>query len=323
MKLRVYIVRRLLLAIPVLLIVVISNFILIHIAPGDPATIMAGPFAQDPVYIQAMRVKYGLDKSLPEQLFIYLANILRGDFGYSYSYGKPVLEVISSRMPASLLLIATGGIASILIGIFVGVICAMRYGKKTDTALSFMSLVTFSMPIFWLGLMLMLVFALRLHWFPTSGMMSVVGEYSAMGRGLDILWHLFLPVASIVLVWFGEYVRITRASIAEVMNEDFITTARAIGYSERTIFFKQAFRNALLPVVSVAGMELGMVLVGGTVMAETVFAWPGMGSLMFDAIKFRDYPLLMGNFIIMCVIVVVATLITDVVYGLLDPRVEY
>ncbi len=317
-----YIVRRLLEMIPVILVIIVLNFVIIRLAPGDPAVVLAGEYASTE-YIQAVRQAYDLDKPLLTQLTTYLGHVLQGDLGRSYQYNRPVIEVIANRIPATLLLVLTAQVLGLLLGSLLGTYAARRYPSRTDTALAVGSLAWYSMPIFWIGMMLVLVFAVNLRWFPSSGMRNVLSEAEGIAALPDLLHHMVLPTLSMVFGWtLPTYLRLTRASVLELAREDFATTARAKGLGENAVYFKHILRNALLPTVTVAGLYLGMTLTGA-VLTETVFSWPGIGRLLYDAVLSRDYPLLMGVFIISSCLVVVASLLTDIVYAFLDPRVTY
>lgn len=321
MGIRGYVIGRLLQMIPVILLILVLNFILIRLAPGDPALIMAGEWATDE-YIAAVREKYALDQPILVQLGKYLKQTLTGDLGYSYDWHQPVLDLILSRLPATLLLVLSSQVLGIFLGIILGVFSARHVGSGLDATLTLSAAVAYSLPVFWLGLMLIIVFGIWLKWLPTGGMISIVGPRTGLPHVLDILHHLILPAVSLAVVWVApQFLRITRSSMIEVMREDYITTARAKGLKEERVFFKHALRNALLPNITVIGLNLSLAMSGG-LLTETVFSWPGMGRLMYEAIFRRDYPLLMGIFLFTAVLVVVGTLLTDVFYRVLDPRVR-
>ena len=322
MGLATYILRRILQLVPVAFAIIVINFFLVHLAPGDPAQVIAGEFASQE-YIDSLRDLYGLDQPLYVQLEKYIAATVRGDLGQSFSYQQPVLGIILSRVPATLLLILVSQILGLVIGTALGTISARFYPSRVDSAFSFVSLAGYSMPVFWLGLMFIYFFAVRLHWLPTSGMRDVTSTSEGFASAGDVARHLVLPVLALLVSWtIPTYLRIARASIIEVSHEDFITTARCKGLDEKTVFFKHALRNALLPTVTMAGMYLGLALTGA-VLTETVFGWPGVGRLMYEAIFSRDYPLLMGIFVVSAVAVLVVSLITDIINAFLDPRVAY
>jgi peptide/nickel transport system permease protein len=314
--------RRALQMVPVLVAIVVINFVLVHAAPGDPAQVLAGPFATRE-YVEQLRHSYGLDQALPVQFLAYVGQLLHGDLGRSYSFNAPVLSVIAQRIPATLLLVLSSQALGLALGTALGTIAARAYPSRGDGALSVVSLAAYSMPIFWLGMLLILLFAVSLHVLPSSGMRGVFSTGGGAGAVADVLQHLLLPVVTLTVAWtIPTYLRLARASVIEVRQEDYITTARAKGLKESVVFFKHALRNALLPVVTVAGLYVGLSL-SGAVLTETVFGWPGVGQLMYQAIFSRDYPILMGIFVLTSFGVVAMSLITDVVYAFLDPRVTY
>ena len=307
--------------VPVILAIIIINFFLINFAPGDPAVLLAGEYASTD-YVEAIREKYGLNKSVPERLVTYMTNFLQGDLGYSYFYGRDVLSIILERIPATLLLFIPSQIISLGIGTLLGAYAARKYLKKTDATLSTTILTLYSIPMFWAGILLIIIFGLHLNWFPTGGMITIGASNEGFNHYFDVLWHMILPVVTLTLWFLPQYFRIARSSVVEVMGEDFITTFRAVGETENRIFIRHALRNALLPTLSVAGLYWGLMLMG-SVVTETVFVWPGLGRLTIEALLQRDYPLLMGIFLIASCIVVVANMITDFLYAAVDPRVRY
>ncbi len=316
-----YLVRRLLQAVPLVLGVLVITFILIHLAPGDPIYVLAGD-GGNAAYYAEMRARYGLDRPVHEQLARYILSMLRGDFGYSFSYQQPVYQVIASRVPATLLLMGTALAISTTLGLLVGVLTATRPRGPISHAVAILTLGAYSMPVFWLGQLLIIVFAVRLSIFPVQGMSSVRNEQTGLRHILDVLHHLVLPALTLGLLQLALVTRLTRTSLREALGEDFVRTARAKGLHERTVVFRHALRNALLPVVTVVGGQVGLLLTGAA-LTETIFAWPGLGRLLLDATLSRDYPLLMALFILVAVAVVAANLLTDLVYTLLDPRVRY
>lgn len=314
-----YVLRRLLLAVPLLLGVVVLTFVLIHLAPGDPVRILGGD-GGDAAYYAAMRAKLGLDRTVPEQLLIYLGNVLHGDFGYSYVQRRPVLEVIADRVPATLLLMGIALALSTAAGIRLAVAGARRPERGLDRAITLGTLVGGATPAFWLGQVLVIVFAGWLGWFPVQGMRNPRGV--APGLELpDLAWHLVLPVVTLGALQLTLITRLTRSGLLEALREDYSRTALAKGLSGERVIRGHALPNALLPVVTVIGSHFGTLL-AGAVLTEIIFAWPGLGRLLFDATLSRDYPLLMALFILSAVSVIVANLVTDLVYGLLDPRVR-
>jgi peptide/nickel transport system permease protein len=318
---RRYALRRVVQILPVMLFIAVINFLLIHLAPGDPAAALAGEGAPQE-FIEALRVDYGLDKPVLQQLGTYLATLLQGDLGYSFAYRRPVVEVIVERLPATALLVFASQIPAIVLGTLLGAYSARHYPSKIDNAVTAVSLSLYAVPIFWSGLLLILVFAVWLRWLPASGMFSLTAPSEGLGRFLDIARHMALPTTALFLYSLPTYVRLTRASVIEIMREDFVTTARAIGYSENVVFFKHALRNALLPAVTVAGLSLSFVF-AGALLTETVFGWPGMGRLMYEGVLKRDYPVLMGVFLVTSALVLIVGIVTDLIYAALDPRVSY
>lgn len=318
MKFAKYFARRVIQMIPALLAVIIINFMIIHLAPGDPATVLAGDRASD-AYLEQLRVEFGLNEPILKQLVIYIGNILRGNLGNSYQYKKPVIDLLLSKMKVTLMLVLLSEILSIIIGTLMGMVAAKHEGKLGDHFISNLSMVIYCIPSFWLGMMFILFFAVKLHWLPSSGMYSFM---SKIPRWLDIMKHLILPSAVLTIVHLPLYIKLARSSVVEVAQEDFITTARAIGYSEKVVYRKHALRNALLPTVTQAGMSLSTVF-SGALLTETVFSWPGMGRLVYDAISTRDYPVIMGGFLVTATLVIIGSLITDIIYMYLDPRVVH
>jgi peptide/nickel transport system permease protein len=320
-QLQKYLVRRLLQLIPVILVVIVLNFVLMQLAPGDITYILAGE-EPDPEYVEYLRHKYGLDRPIHEQLFVYMGRVLQGDLGDSYRYREPVLSVIGRHLAPTLLLMITSLFMASVIGTAIGTFLAPRAGSPTDVTVSILAVSSYSIPVFWLGLMLILLFAIRLDWFPVSGMYDVLRSNKGIDRVLDVLYHLVLPALTLSLVWLGQYVRLARSSVLQVLNEDFITAVRAVGFRPNTILVHHALRNALLPIVSVLGIQLGLAI-GGAVLTETVFAWPGLGRVIYEGILARDTPLIMGAYVVMSVCVALASLLADLLYASLDPRVVY
>lgn len=316
-----YVVRRLLQAIPLILGIVVINFCLIHLAPGDPLTTLVGEFQVSPEYIASIKKAYGLDRPLPAQLLLYLLNVLKGNFGYSFSLKEPVLSVILERVPATVLLMLGALIYSTLCGVVFGVISSRKQYSRTDHFFTLLSLVGYSLPVFWLGQILLIVLSLKFSLFPAQGMQSLREPLTGMAYWLDLLHHLVLPCFALGLSYLAINTRFARASMIEVMSADYIRTARAKGLSEKVVTYKHALRNALLPLVTLTGLNFGFLL-AGAVLTETVFAWPGLGRLMYDSIYTRDYPVLMGMFILISVGVILANLVTDLLYSVLDPRIR-
>ncbi|MCA1592658.1 MAG: ABC transporter permease [Acidobacteria bacterium] len=305
----------------VILVLIVINFLLIHLAPGDPVHILAGQ-SGDEKYFEFIRAQFGLDRPLSTQLWIYLTRVLRGDFGYSLGYQQPVSAVIAARVPATLLLTMSAVSLSSVAGVALGVEAARRENSLTDGAINTFALVGYSVPSFSIGHLLLIVFALRLGLFPVQNMFSAQQELTGAAYALDVLAHLVLPVLTLAVVYLAQIMRLTRTAMLGVLGENFITAARAKGVPERRVLYGHALRNALLPVVTVIGHDFGMLL-SGAVLVETVFAWPGLGRLMIDALAMRDYPVLMGLFLMISISVVVLNFIVDLIYAALDPRISY
>jgi ABC-type dipeptide/oligopeptide/nickel transport system permease component len=302
-----YIVRRLLQVVPVVLGVTVIVFGMVRLIPGDPAQILAGSNAtlED---IQGVRQQLGLDKPLLEQYFIYLKNIFKGDLGESLRTRQPVLQEIKHRYGNSLLLASCSVLIMVLLGITTGILSAVKQGSWMDHISMAISLFGVSMPIYWFGLMLMLVFSVHLGLFPTTG----IGTFK----------HLVLPSLALGAHSTAVVARLTRSSMLEVIRQDYIRTARAKGLNEYSVILQHALKNALIPVVTIVFLRFGTLL-GGAVLAETVFAWPGIGLLMIEAIGARDYPLVQGCVLMVAVSFVLVNLITDLIYPLIDPRIRY
>jgi peptide/nickel transport system permease protein len=304
----------------VILAIATFNFVLVRAAPGDPAQVMAGQSgAADPKLLDDLRKEYGLDKPYAVQLASYLGRILRLDLGYSYRQRRPVIDLILERLPATLLLTVTAFVLALLIGTALGALAGLAAGSVLDTVFTVLSLVLYATPVFWLGLMLVLLFSVTLGWLPPFGYETINVTLSPIERALDIAQHMIMPVVSLAAIYLAIYARLMRSSIIEVAQQDFVKTARAKGLSGPHIVVGHMLRNALVPVVTVAGMQAGA-LVGGAVVIETVFAWPGLGRLTFDALLQRDYPVLLGIFLILSIVVIALNLLTDLVYRLIDPR---
>jgi peptide/nickel transport system permease protein len=317
-----YVFRRLLQAIPVVLGVVVLNFLLLQLAPGDAATVLAGEAGGAPAeYVQALRQRFGLDQPVPVQLALYVKNILALDLGYSFRNQSPVLPLILARLSATLLLMGTTLVLSLGIGVLLGLLAAVWVRTWKDHLISVAAIIAYAMPLFWIGLMLILLFAIKLDWFPTSGMEDAAAFYEGWERIVDIARHLVLPAVTLSLFYMALYARLMRATMLEQRGLDYVTTARAKGLTERQITLRHVVRNALMPVVTVAGVQVGGLL-GGSVVVESVFAWPGLGQLAFQALFARDLNLLLGIFFISSCLVVAINIVVDVVYVFLDPRVR-
>ncbi|MFP7671837.1 ABC transporter permease [Marivita sp. S0852] len=317
-----FIAARLVKAVFILLAILVLNFVLIHAAPGDPAAVMAGEAgAADEKFLQDLRERFGLDQPFHVQLFNYMKGAVQLDLGFSYRQQMPVADLIWDRLPATLLLTATAFVISIIIGVAAGVLAAQAQGTWWDTLISTLALLFYATPLFWVALMASLLFSVVLGWLPGFGYETIGANYTGIDRVLDIGKHLILPATTLGLFFTAIYMRMTRASMLEVSRLDFVKTARAKGLRNSVIQRRHVLRNALLPVITLAGLQAGQI-VGGAVLTETVFAWPGIGRLMFEAISQRDYNVILGVFFVSAAMVLLFNLITDILYGIVDPRIR-
>jgi peptide/nickel transport system permease protein len=317
-----FVSRRLLHALPLLICVIVFNFFLIHLAPGDPIQALVGEFPAPESYIVEMRKAFGLDQPIYIQLLLYIKNVLAGDLGFSFYYRQPVLTVILDRVPATLQLMVPALLFSAAVGILLGVLSARKPYSLADNTISVFSLLGYCVPAFWLGQMLMAAFAIELGWLPSQGMKTVGVDLQGVSLIIDRTAHLALPFAALAIRHLAVNARMMRSSMLEVAYEDFVTVARAKGLDEKAVIAHHMVPNALMPVVTIIGVDVGF-LFTGSVLVESVFGWPGIGRLMYESIVKRDYPVLMGNFLITTVLVVVVNLIVDLIYLWLDPRVKY
>jgi peptide/nickel transport system permease protein len=317
-----YVVRRLALAIPTILTIVVLNFALVHLAPGDAADVLAGEAGSaTPQYMAQLRHNFGLDQPLYVQLLAYLKQVLTFDLGYSFRHGMSVSELIVSRLGPTLLLMLTVLVLSVGLGVLLGAIAARNLNRWRDNVISLLAVLAYATPVFWAGLMLIVLFSVKLGWFPTSGMEEVAAFNQGMARVVDIAHHVVLPAATLTLFYLALYTRLMRASVLDQFAMDYVVTARAKGLTERQIAWRHVLRNAALPVVTMAGVQVGALL-GGAVVVETVFAWPGLGFLAYESLFARDINLLLGIFFISGCLVVVVNLAVDLLYSFLDPRIE-
>lgn len=317
-----FVLRRLLQAVPTLLVIAVLNFGIIQLAPGDAADVLAGESGgATPEYMTQLRHEFGLDQPKYVQLVKYVENLFRFDLGYSFRDGMTVRDLILQRLGPTLLLMGTTIVVSIGLGVLLGLVAAANVKTWRDDLLTVVSLLSYATPLFWVGLMLIEVFSLKLGWFPTSGMETVAAFYEGWDRVVDIAYHLVLPALTLSLFYMALYMRLMRAAMLEQWGMDYVTTARAKGLTERRIAVRHVLRNAVLPVVTMAGVQIGALL-GGSVVVETVFGWPGMGLLAFHSLFARDVNLLLGIFFVSACLVVVVNLVVDLIYFVLDPRIQ-
>jgi len=313
--------RRLVSSIPVLLIVIVGTFFLLELAPGDAVdaylvTIGGG----DPALVQALRESYGLDQSALVRLWVYLTSLAHLDLGWSVQFGRPIRDLILERLPNTMWLMGAALALSFTLGSLLGILAGARPGSALDRFFSIGSLALYAVPSFWLGLVLIIIFAVQLRWLPTSGIETIASGKAGLGRAIDITRHLVLPVSALGLIYLALFLRMMRAGMAETWRQDFVLAARAKGLTRRRIVLRHVARNALLPLVTMLGLQAAAML-GGSVVIESVFAIPGFGRLAQEAVAGRDAPLLIGIIIVSAVLVIIINLLVDIAYALLDPRV--
>lgn len=317
-----YLARRLGAMLLTLAVVVVLNFMLVRAAPGDPVRILAGMDQPSPELVEALTQRYGLDQPLPAQFATYIRHLLQGDLGRSITFERPVSELMLQTLGPTLLLTLTAVILAFVLGVGLGTLTGTRVRSRLDGLLSLGAYVLYAMPPFWLGMMAILIFASWLGWLPTSGMYDVRNPQAGLAHWVDVARHLVLPATTLALVQMPVFYRVTRASVVQALHQDFVTTLTAAGLQRGTILRRYVLKNALLPAVTMLGLQLGYVLAGAA-LVEVVFAWPGMGRLTLNAIYRRDFPLVMGIYLVVSAAVALGALITDLVYSWLDPRIRY
>jgi peptide/nickel transport system permease protein len=312
-------VSRVALIVPQLFGVVVIVFTITHLIPGDPITALVGDYPAPPDYVAQLRHDLGLDQSLWVQFADYASHLVRGDLGYSFAYDAPVAQVIGARIGPTLILAASAFLLGTSGGIVLGVVAAVRHLRAADYAVTVLALIGFSIPGFWLSQLLVLLFAVDLGWLPSLGMHALHTEPTALGELVDLARHLVLPVLALSTGHLALVTRLVRSSMIETLQLDFIRTARAKGLGLRLVVFKHALRNALLPVIAAGGYSVGLLL-STSALVETVFGWPGMGRLLYDSLYKRDYPVLIGIFIVVSLAAILANLAADVLQVRVDPR---
>lgn len=315
--LHAYIARRLLLAVPVLFGVSLLVFAVLHLAPGDPAAIMLGAQATHED-VERLRRDLGLDQPLPVQYVRWIGHVLRGDLGRSIPLGREVLPEVLLRFKATLILTAGALVIAVVLGVPAGIVSATRQYTWLDRFSMGVAVTGVSLPVFWTGIMLIIVFALSLRWFPSAGMMSPYGG----GGPLDVVWHLALPAVTLGTASAAALARMTRSSVLEIIRQEYVRSARAKGLAERAVVWRHVLKNAVNPIITVLGIQVGFLL-GGAILTETVFSWPGLGSMMVRAIQARDYPLVQGGVLLIATTFVLVNLAVDLLYAIFDPRIRY
>jgi peptide/nickel transport system permease protein len=317
-----FLARRLAQAVPTVLTIGVVNFLVLQLTPGDIVDVLAGEAgAATPEYVAMLRQRFGLDRPLPVQLGHYVWGVLHLDLGFSFRHGMTVVELILQRLPATLLLMGVSLALAVAAGVVLGAVAARHVNRPADGAIAVVALLSYATPTFWIGLMLIVLFSVKLDWLPTGGMMTIGADLSPLGRALDVGRHLVLPAVSLALFYAAIYTRLMRASMLEIASQDYVRTALAKGLSETRVTVRHVLRNALLPVVTMVGVQVGSLL-GGSVLVESVFGWPGLGRLAFEAVQQRDYNLLLGILFMSSLLVIAVNLAVDLLYAVLDPRIE-
>lgn len=318
----IYALRRLLQAVPVIIIIMIGTFLLLKLAPGDTVDALVGDMGgADAAFIERMRAEYGLDQPVWVQLLRYMGKLATFDFGWSFVYEQPVATVLLDRLGTTLLLMATSLGIAFTAGIALGALAARRAYSLTDNVISTLGLVFYAMPSFFLSLMMILVFSVKLGWLPVGGIKSIAAFYTGWDHVVDVALHLVMPTAALSLIYLAFYLRLMRASVLEVAELDYVRFARAKGAGEGRLMLHHIMRNALLPVITLLGLQFSTVL-GGSVVVETIFTLPGIGELAYRSVIQRDTNTLMGIIFLCSIIVVVVNFLTDLLYARLDSRIE-
>ena len=316
-----YIATRVAWGVVTILAILILNFLVAHVVPGDPVQALVGDFPTPPGYIEQVRAEFGLDQPLLTQLWLYLVNLAQLNLGFSFANRQPVADVILDHAPLTLLLVLPALTLSAFLGVALAVAAAPRAGSMVDNGLTVISLFGYSVPIFWFGQILVIAFSIHLGWLPVQGMTSLRNPPTGFGAVLDVAWHLVLPMFSVTIWFIAVISRVARASVIDTLSQDFVLTAKAKGLSKREILWKHVLPNACVPVITVIGYNFGHSLTGA-ILTEAVFAWPGLGHAFMTSIGNRDYPVMQGIFLFVALTVVVCNLITDIVTAMVDPRVR-
>lgn len=313
--------RRLIASVPVIIGIAVINFLLVNLVPGDAADVLAGEAgAASPEFLAELRARYGLDQPLWVRFGLYLGKLLTFDLGYSFRYGRPVSELLLDHLWPTILLMLTAIAIAVVFGIVLGLLAARHVNRWPDFVISVASLIMFATPVFWLGLMMIVLFSVHLGILPSGGMETIGPGYTGLRRAGDIALHLVMPASVLGFYLTAFKVRLMRASVLEIAQQDFVRTARAKGLGETSIFYGHILRNAIMPIVTMVGLQIGAML-GGAVLVETVFAWPGLGRLAYAAVFQRDINLLLGLLFTCSLMVILANILTELVYRLVDPRI--
>lgn len=316
------VVRRLAQIVPLIFAVIVLNFVLIHLAPGSLFDVMtAEQQVTDPTMLDQLRHTYGVDQPTWVQLAKYIWSVMQLDLGFSYRQNAPVLDVIMAQLPATVILMLAATTIALLVGVTAGVLASVKVNSLWDNLISLGAVFFFAAPSFWLGIMMTVLFAVKLGWFPVGGMRTIGSDHGAFADALDVMHHLVLPATALGLFYAATYARVMRASMLEVFRLDFVRTARAKGLSPGRVLIAHVMRNALLPIITLLGLQLGTML-GGSVVIEAVFSWPGIGSLLFDSVMSRNFPMVLGVLVLGSLLVAVCNATVDLLYLRLDPRIR-
>jgi peptide/nickel transport system permease protein len=320
--LRRIVLRRLAQIIPLILAVIVLNFVLIHLAPGSLFDVMTSDQQiTDPAMLDQLRHTYGVDQPTWIQLAKYIWSVMQLDLGFSYRQNAPVFDIIMEQLPATVILMLAAIAVALVVGMTAGVLASVQVNSIWDNLISLVAIFFFAAPSFWVGIMMTVLFAVKLDWFPVGGMYTIGADNGPIGNALNVMYHLVLPATALGLFYAATYARVMRASMLEVFRLDFVRTARAKGLTRARVIFAHVMRNALLPIVTLLGLQLGTIL-GGSVVIESVFSWPGIGSLLFDSVMSRNYPMVLGVLVLGSVLVAVANAAVDLAYLRLDPRIR-
>jgi peptide/nickel transport system permease protein len=314
--------RRLVQAVPTVLLIIVVSFLVLNLTPGDIVDVLAGEAgAATPEYVAMLRAHFGLEQPLAVRLGHYVWGLAHLDLGYSFRHGTTVFHLIMGRLPATLLLMSVSIALAVAVGVLLGVVAARHVNRPLDGAIGVVALLSYATPTFWIGLMLIVLFSVKLGWLPTGGMQTIGAAMSPTRRVLDVAHHLVLPAVSLALFYAAIYTRLMRASMLEVFGQDYVRTAHAKGLADTEVTVRHVLRNALLPLVTMVGVQVGSLL-GGSVLVESVFTWPGLGRLAFETVQQRDYNVLLGILFMSSLLVIAINLVVDLLYAVLDPRIE-
>jgi peptide/nickel transport system permease protein len=316
-----FLARRLAQIVPTVLLIAIIDFFVLRLTPGDIVDVLAGEAgAATPEYVAMLRQRFGLTEPVYVQLLHFVWSLLHLDLGFSFRNNMTVAHLIFARLPATLILMAVSIALAVIVGVALGTLAARYVNRPVDGVIAVLALLSYATPTFWLGLMLIIVFSVKLGWLPTSGMLTIGADQSLPGQVVDLGQHLLLPAISLALFYVAIYTRLMRTAVLDVLGQDYVRAARAKGLSDTAVIVRHVLRNAIMPVVTMAGVQIGSLL-GGSVLVESVFGWPGLGRLAFESVQQRDFNVLLGILFMSSLLVIVANLVVDLLYAALDPRI--